>query len=123
MVRSVSEVLSLLGEVTGHSWRVEDTGGGCEVFYSDTFDAIITLDAGINFDRRAGGVFDSSAEHWNWDNDYVETEDDLMKVEDGEPWFLYKGVGGGDDAFEVDLPEHSAMTLTEIVDYLRGLNG
>lgn len=121
-VRRVDEVLTSLEVITGHAWRVEDTGGGCEVFYSETLGAIVTLDAGINYDRDAGGVFDSSVDRMNYDlRDLIEegVEDPATVGECSEPWHLVTRKGDVSE-WECESPEFTALTLSEIFNYLEG---
>jgi hypothetical protein len=84
--------------------------------------AIVTLDAGINFDRDAGGVFDSVADHLNYISrgDIAEGLKDPLTVEDcGEPWLLFTREGEVSE-WESDSPDYTALTLTEIFNYLEG---
>ena len=120
-VRSVGEVLSSLHGLTGHAWIVMDTGGGCEVFYSETFDAIITMDAQINYDREAGGVFDSSRDHeaWTFREEIANGEYELHDYDEATPWHYFRGTFY-EDVWGVEDSTFSADTLTEILNYLEG---
>jgi hypothetical protein len=121
-VRSVSEVLSSLYELTGHAWIVMDTGGGCEVFFSEDMNAVLGLDATINYDSSVG-VFDSVADHMNWDFRYEIAEglEDPFTVDslNDSQWQLTI-VDHGVNIWEHDEVTYSAFTLTEILNYLNG---
>ncbi len=122
MVRSVSEVLSSLHGLTGFPWIVMDTGGGCEVFFSEDMNAVLGLDATINYDNSVG-VFNSVADHMNWDFRYEIAEglEDPFTVDpfNDSQWHLMI-VDHGVNIWEEDEVTFSAFTLTEIFNYLEG---
>jgi len=122
MAKSVSQVLKELREATGHNWIVMDTGGGCEVFFSEDMNAVLGLDATINYDNSAG-VFDSVADHMNWEfrNEIAKGLEDPFKVDpfNDSQWHLMIA-DHGVNIWEEDEVTFSAITLTEILNYLNG---
>ena len=119
-VRKVDEVLTSLEMITGHAWRVEPTGGGCEVFYSESMGAIICMDAEINYDRKAGGVFDSSADHEAWRfRDEIASGDYVLHHDYPTHWHYFRATDSV-DVWDVEDSVYNALTLTEIFNYLEG---
>lgn len=125
MVRTVSQVLTELEGATGHRWRVEDTGGGCEVFYSETLNAVLGIDGSINYDRDGGGVFDTVADLLNWEfrREIVEGLEDSFTVDtvNGPDWALTVS-GEGVNIWEDDTVTYSAVRLGDVIAYLAGVN-
>jgi hypothetical protein len=120
--RTVGQVLADLERISGHSWKVEATGGGCEVFYSETLDAVVHIDAGINYSFNAltmvGLVFDTAADCFN--HDYrreiaAGLEDPAVVDPDGDLWHFMLA-GPGVDIWSMDHVTLSNASLAALTD-------